>query len=149
MAARFLIRSRVYAGDLAFTQDPARKCAPGRGLQGIWFSDGVQAQETARNTCRDCPVLNECLTYALTAGERFGVWGGVLMSDRDERRRALRSDNADPYVATLTQRGLTDGQIAARLDIDVRSVQRAQQRLRLTCGLEKTQGQRRRPEVAA
>ena len=39
----------------------------------------------AKRICRGCPVRAECLDYALAAGERFGVWGGVS----ERRRREL------------------------------------------------------------
>lgn len=41
----------------------------------------------AKRICAGCDVTRECGLYALAAGERFGVWGG--MSER-ERRRLLR-----------------------------------------------------------
>ena len=40
----------------------------------------------AKAICARCPVIGECATYALVAGERHGVWGGL--SERD--RAALR-----------------------------------------------------------
>jgi WhiB family transcriptional regulator, redox-sensing transcriptional regulator len=40
----------------------------------------------AKAICAGCPVIRECASYALTAGERYGVWGGL--SERD--RLALR-----------------------------------------------------------
>lgn len=42
--------------------------------------------ERAKQVCRQCPVLVECRHHALTAGEPFGVWGGL---DESERRAAL------------------------------------------------------------
>ncbi len=33
---------------------------------------------------KPCPVRTACLDYALTQGERFGVWGGC--SERERRR---------------------------------------------------------------
>ena len=45
--------------------------------------------------CHRCPVRVECLEYALTHDERFGVWGG-----RSARERArLRRDRALPSRA--------------------------------------------------
>ena len=41
----------------------------------------------AKRICRGCPVRAQCLDYALAAGERFGVWGGVS----EGRRRELRT----------------------------------------------------------
>lgn len=40
----------------------------------------------AKAICARCPVIGECATYALVAGEQHGVWGGL--SERE--RTALR-----------------------------------------------------------
>lgn len=41
----------------------------------------------AKKICVDCPVMSECLEYALSEPrERHGVWGGT--SERDRRRLA-------------------------------------------------------------
>jgi WhiB family transcriptional regulator, redox-sensing transcriptional regulator len=36
----------------------------------------------AKAICARCPVIRECATYALGAGERHGVWGGLSERDR-------------------------------------------------------------------
>ena len=36
----------------------------------------------ARQICQACPVLVRCRDHALTAGESYGVWGGMTESDR-------------------------------------------------------------------
>lgn len=45
---------------------------------------GPQAME-AKSICRTCPILADCLQYALQAGEADGIWGGLTPP---ERRRA-------------------------------------------------------------
>jgi Transcription factor WhiB len=56
-----------------------------------WWPDrrdlGSPATHGAVAGCRRCPVEVACLSYALAADERFGVWGGTLP---DERRRSRR-----------------------------------------------------------
>ncbi|MDG4791968.1 WhiB family transcriptional regulator [Micromonospora sp. WMMD1102] len=42
--------------------------------------------EQAKAVCRRCPVVVECLDYALTSGEDAGVWGGMS----EEERRAVK-----------------------------------------------------------
>jgi WhiB family transcriptional regulator, redox-sensing transcriptional regulator len=37
----------------------------------------------AKSICRGCPVVNECLAWALKTGQNSGVWGGM---SEDERR---------------------------------------------------------------
>jgi WhiB family transcriptional regulator, redox-sensing transcriptional regulator len=44
-----------------------------------------------------CPVLDQCLDYALENGEKWGVWGGC--SER-ERRRIRRQRRRDAAIAT-------------------------------------------------
>ena len=39
---------------------------------------------TAKAICRRCPVIRECLEYALRVREPYGVWGG-----RSEDERAV------------------------------------------------------------
>lgn len=46
-------------------------------------SDGVGV-ERARRICAECPVVAECLEYALTFRIDHGVWGGC--SEREPRR---------------------------------------------------------------
>ena len=45
--------------------------------------------EQAKAVCRRCPVIDDCLTWALEAGQdaEFGVWGGM---SEQERRALLR-----------------------------------------------------------
>jgi WhiB family redox-sensing transcriptional regulator len=44
---------------------------------------GREAREArAKAICARCPVIRECAAYALTAGERHGVWGGLSEQDR-------------------------------------------------------------------
>jgi WhiB family redox-sensing transcriptional regulator len=36
----------------------------------------------ARAFCDSCPIKKECFTYAIEAGERYGIWAGSLPSER-------------------------------------------------------------------
>lgn len=40
--------------------------------------------------CRECPVRVECATYAIEAGEEFGVWGGLTPKERKLIRQMPR-----------------------------------------------------------
>jgi len=44
----------------------------------------------AKAICVTCPVIIECLEHALTAPERWGVWGGKSEKERQQLRRRLR-----------------------------------------------------------
>ncbi len=55
----------------------------------VFFSpDGERGPERlarearAKAICARCPVIRECAAYALLAGERYGVWGGLSEQDR-------------------------------------------------------------------
>ncbi len=41
----------------------------------------------AKAVCERCPVISECLTWALETGQDAGVWGGM---SEDERRSLKR-----------------------------------------------------------
>ncbi|RZI86970.1 MAG: WhiB family transcriptional regulator [Microbacterium sp.] len=68
-----------------------------RGVQpSVFFSaDGergptrARRESRARQICRDCPVLTECRDHALTAGEPYGIWGGMTERDRRWHTRRL------------------------------------------------------------
>jgi WhiB family redox-sensing transcriptional regulator len=46
-----------------------------------------KAHAEALAVCDSCPVVDDCLQYALAQPERHGVWGGLVPA---ERRRLLR-----------------------------------------------------------
>ncbi|MBB1242729.1 WhiB family transcriptional regulator [Streptomyces durbertensis] len=49
--------------------------------------------EEAKAVCRRrCPVMEQCLQWALEAGQNEGVWGGLSEDERRSlKRRAARS----------------------------------------------------------
>ncbi len=45
--------------------------------------------------CAGCPVRVDCLNYALSRPEKYGVWGGLSEDERAaERRRRMRRASA-------------------------------------------------------
>ncbi|WP_432020264.1 WhiB family transcriptional regulator [Streptomyces sp. 1222.5] len=48
--------------------------------------------EEAKAVCRRCPVTDQCLQWALEAGQEDGVWGGLSEGERRAmKRRAARN----------------------------------------------------------
>lgn len=52
-------------------------------------SVGVTARQArkAQQVCGRCQVRQECLDFAVRAGEMNGIWGGILPEDRIRMRR--------------------------------------------------------------
>jgi WhiB family redox-sensing transcriptional regulator len=40
-------------------------------------------ERRAKEICSRCPVIQECLDYALAAREPWGVWGGMTVDERN------------------------------------------------------------------
>ena len=54
----------------------------------LFFPAGREEELRALAVCASCPVRSECLDYALEAGERFGIWGGL--TEKKRRKLSLR-----------------------------------------------------------
>ena len=52
-------------------------------------SDGVDEGSIERATaiCAVCPVIDDCLEYALETNQRSGIWGGTSEKERKSLRR--------------------------------------------------------------
>jgi len=53
-----------------------------------FFPEKGGSTREAKRVCTGCAVRTECLEYALTSDERFGIWGGL--SERERRRLRLQ-----------------------------------------------------------
>lgn len=62
-----------------------------------WFPDKGGSTREAKAICRRCTVAAECLDYALTNQERFGIWGGL--SERQRRRLTHHLDTTQENTA--------------------------------------------------
>jgi len=45
----------------------------------------------AKEICSDCPVVRDCLDYALSIREPHGVWGGLTEAERRQLAEARSS----------------------------------------------------------
>lgn len=59
----------------------------------------IQAEQ-AKAVCRTCPVIGDCLDWALTNFQDAGVWGGTT----EEERRAMRRLGVGAAAAPLYAR---------------------------------------------
>jgi WhiB family transcriptional regulator, redox-sensing transcriptional regulator len=48
----------------------------------LFFPPAEQEADTAKAVCKDCTVKEPCLEFAITGGERFGIWGGLTTQER-------------------------------------------------------------------
>jgi hypothetical protein len=63
----------------------------------LWFSEVYADILQAKRLCLACPFMNACLSYALAADERWGVWGA---KSAEERRQMKGLPPADPKQRT-------------------------------------------------
>ena len=54
-----------------------------------FFPEKGGSTREAKKICTGCEVKAECLEYALSNDERFGIWGGL--SERERRRLRRRA----------------------------------------------------------
>ncbi len=50
-------------------------------------SHKASREAQAKAVCYTCPVVEECLTWALTVGETEGVWGATTADERAAQQR--------------------------------------------------------------
>ena len=102
----------------------------------LFFPDVRDTDREAKRICAACPVQKECLDYAISAGEEFGVWGGTT---EIERRHLLvlprkpggtaKSIDRDLFWQ-LNDQKLSNVEIAERLGCHADSVSRMRQEAR-------------------
>jgi WhiB family transcriptional regulator, redox-sensing transcriptional regulator len=54
-----------------------------------FFPEKGGSTREAKRVCLTCDVRGDCLEYALTNDERFGIWGGL--SERERRKLKRRA----------------------------------------------------------
>lgn len=76
---------------------PAAAC---RDLPPDWFHpDRGESLVEARTVCATCAVRPDCLLWAVTNNERFGVWGGTSERERRRIKRHLTQGEPVPELA--------------------------------------------------
>lgn len=93
-----------------------------------FFPEQGQSAAPAKKICATCPVRNECLDYAMTTGQEYGVWGGLTEDERHELRRGRgnvrpRAKRVDhQLVIDLLQQGHSAQKIADHIGCHVQTV---------------------------
>src|SRR5271156_4061953 len=67
----------------------------------LFFPERGASTREAKEVCRGCVVREDCLEYALSNSEKFGIWGGLSERERRKirRRRALERRSGAAAVA--------------------------------------------------
>lgn len=73
----------MIAGNVDWSERAACKNAPAH----LFFPERGETANPAKAICHSCPVIAECLNYAIANNEGLGIWGGH--SERE--RRPLRA----------------------------------------------------------
>lgn len=69
-----------------------------------WYVETEEESEDAKAIClgtidnKLCPLLEQCLEFAMNNNERFGIWGGKTPEERAalrKERRTCRNSQAD------------------------------------------------------
>ena len=61
----------------------------------LFFPEKGGSTTAAKQLCASCPVIEQCLAWAVANNERFGIWGGQT----ERARRRMSSPAADPKAA--------------------------------------------------
>ena len=65
-------------------------CASSDMGADLWHGETTNETALARRLCRqECPVIADCLYYAITNGETAGVWGGMSPKQRKATGRRV------------------------------------------------------------
>lgn len=69
---QFLVMDQEWQDQAACRQTPVE----------TFFPPAEQEATDAKSVCLGCSVRAECLEFAIQAGERFGIWGGLTPQER-------------------------------------------------------------------
>lgn len=86
------IEPRSWDATLLWRQDAAcRDIDPNLFFPIGVTGDAIEQIATAKEICSACPVRLECLDFAITSNQEFGVWGGTSEDERRMLRRQWRA----------------------------------------------------------
>ena len=67
----------------------------------------VDQIDAAKEFCDICPSQNQCLEFAVTTNQEYGVWGGTTEDERRVLRRQWRAQNRRPAKAQRRSDAIT------------------------------------------
>ena len=70
----------------------------------LFFPGRGQPVGPAKRVCQTCPVIADCLAYALTHEIKEGVWGGTSENQRRFMRRDIRNTIGDTRISRSNER---------------------------------------------
>lgn len=76
--------------DTTYLHEPWREEALCQGdTEGLFFPDAADIGQVAaaKAVCVSCPVVDECLSYAIDTEQPDGIWGGYTAKERRKLRR--------------------------------------------------------------
>ena len=79
------------------------------------FPPAEQEADDAKSVCDACSVKDPCLEFAITAGERFGIWGGLTPQERRSLVAKRRARAAAAARAAAESAGFDHVSVAAAL----------------------------------
>lgn len=59
------------------------------------FFPGAGEETIAKAACGRCPVAVQCLEYAISNNEQWGIWGGLNTSERKRLARKCRPNRIE------------------------------------------------------
>lgn len=81
-----------------------------RGLDpDLFFPERGESTTAAKAICADCPVRPECLGFALTENEKFGIWGGKSERERRAARARIPRSERPTRIQHGTEAGWAGG----------------------------------------
>jgi WhiB family redox-sensing transcriptional regulator len=57
-------------------------------------------ESAAKAVCAHCPVRAICRSYAMQAGELYGIWGGTTERERQSKQNGAGTENRSPRRAS-------------------------------------------------
>lgn len=66
----------------------------------LFFPERGESTKEAKAICATCPVKAECMEYATSGVEKFGIWGGTSERERRAKRKGMPMPKPKPSAGT-------------------------------------------------